>query len=194
MGMQSTPLSTASDPVQTRAEQYTSYVNLPAGAWQMLATRRYASSMPKGLDAAYDKVTGWFVPAKPRKMLALRDAATVVAMEAQFAEMDDATLQESLLGMRERFRRRREVREDLFRSAAMVREAAKRIMGMQPYPVQIAAGLALANNYMVEMATGEGKSLTAILPAVFAGWRGRGCHVLTVNDYLAARDARDFKP
>ncbi len=72
---------------------------------------------------------------------------------------------------------------------AVVREAARRTVGMEPFPVQLLAGLALHEGAVVEMATGEGKTLAAVAPACLAAWRGRGVRVLTFNDYLARRDA-----
>ena len=72
---------------------------------------------------------------------------------------------------------------------AIVREVAARAVGLRPYREQIAAALALEAGCVAEMATGEGKTLVATMPAVLAGWRGRGCHVITANDYLAERDA-----
>lgn len=73
-------------------------------------------------------------------------------------------------------------------------ETAHRTLGLRPYPVQIAGALALYQGFLVEMATGEGKSLTACLSAVLFGWTGRPCHIITVNDYLAARDPEEMKP
>lgn len=189
-----TPLSTQQDAVQRAATKYSeSLASLPAQTWQTLGTRRYASQLPKGLDAAYSTFTGWFVPMKPRKTLSMRAAQKVVGLEKAYAGMTDDVLQEKIFEQREAFRRKRETKDNLIHSMAMIREAAKRVTGMQPYPVQVAAGISLSQRNMVEMATGEGKSLVATMPAIVAGWRGRGCHVMTVNDYLAARDAREFK-
>ncbi|MBF0623077.1 MAG: hypothetical protein HQL54_14260 [Magnetococcales bacterium] len=77
---------------------------------------------------------------------------------------------------------------------ALLCETAHRTLGLSPYPVQIMGALALSQGFLVEMATGEGKSLTAALAAALAGWIGRPCHLLTVNDYLAERDADYFSP
>jgi preprotein translocase subunit SecA len=68
-------------------------------------------------------------------------------------------------------------------------EAADRQLGLRPYPVQIMGALGLARGLLIEMATGEGKTLTVALAAVPAGWLDRPCHVITANDYLAERDA-----
>ncbi len=72
---------------------------------------------------------------------------------------------------------------------AVVREAAKRKLGMRPYDVQLIGGMALHEGMVAEMKTGEGKTLVAMLPAYLNGLTGRGVHVVTVNDYLAQRDA-----
>jgi preprotein translocase subunit SecA len=73
-------------------------------------------------------------------------------------------------------------------------EVANRTLGLRPYPVQVMGALALHEGYLAEMATGEGKSLTACLPAVLAAWTGLPFHFITVNDYLANRDAVEMRP
>lgn len=75
------------------------------------------------------------------------------------------------------------------RAFSLVREAAKRTLSQRHYDVQIIAGAALANGYIAEMGTGEGKTLSATLPAYYHALTGKGVHVITVNDYLAQRDA-----
>jgi preprotein translocase subunit SecA len=77
---------------------------------------------------------------------------------------------------------------------AAVREAARRTLGLRPFDVQIVAGLAMADETIVEMQTGEGKTLAAVAPAVWHALSGKGVHVLTFNDYLARRDAEWMRP
>ena len=72
---------------------------------------------------------------------------------------------------------------------AVAREAARRVLGMRPYDVQLIGGMVLNEGAVAEMKTGEGKTLVAMLPAYLNGLTGRGVHVVTVNDYLAQRDA-----
>jgi preprotein translocase subunit SecA len=72
---------------------------------------------------------------------------------------------------------------------AVVREAASRVLGMRHYDVQILGGIVLAQGQVAEMATGEGKTLVAALPAYVYALCGKGVHIVTVNDYLAQRDA-----
>lgn len=71
-------------------------------------------------------------------------------------------------------------------------EASRRVLGKTHYPVQIMGGIALIEGYIAEMQTGEGKTLTAVLPALLRSLPGRGCHVLTANEYLAKRDAEEM--
>lgn len=77
---------------------------------------------------------------------------------------------------------------------ALVREAACRAVGMKHYPVQLMGGIALFEGHIAEMQTGEGKTLTATLPSYIRALPGKGCHVITVNDYLAKRDAEIMGP
>jgi len=79
-------------------------------------------------------------------------------------------------------------------AAALVREASRRAIGLRPYDNQVIAGLAMHAGRLIEMPTGEGKTLAAVLPAVLGALTGRGVHVLTFNDYLARRDAAWMGP
>ena len=118
----------------------------------------------------------------------------MVAMEKRYRELSDARLREEAFSFREMFRTRRDKPADTVRAAALVREVASRKRGEMHYMVQVAGALAMLDGCVVEMATGEGKTLTATITATVAGWRGRGCHVITVNDYLAKRDAESMRP
>jgi len=145
--------------------------------------------LPQGLDALWHAGTGLVGRSVPRRRLLLRRAEKVLALERQFAQVTDAKLREQAMELRQVFRLGREKAMDLERAFGLVREVAQRQIGEKPFLVQVAGGLALAAGAIVEMATGEGKTLTATMPATIAGWRGRGCHIITVNDYLAKRDA-----
>jgi len=76
----------------------------------------------------------------------------------------------------------------------LAREAARRTTGMTPYLVQLMGGMAMFEGGIAEMQTGEGKTLTAVLSAYLRALAGKGCHIVTVNDYLAARDAEEMGP
>ena len=73
-------------------------------------------------------------------------------------------------------------------------EASRRALGLEPYPNQAAAAWAMSRGRLVELATGEGKTLVAGLVGGCLAWRGQGCHVVTTNDYLADRDAATLEP
>lgn len=77
---------------------------------------------------------------------------------------------------------------------AVVREASKRVFGMRHFDVQLLGGMVLNDRCIAEMRTGEGKTLTATLPAYLNALTGKGVHVVTVNDYLAQRDAENNRP
>ncbi len=162
---------------------------IPSKIWRMLGQRRLSKPLPSGLDALWDAAGGAIGSLRPRRTLYLRRAALVLSLEEEFKTLSDARLREQAESFRAVFRRHRETPADVHRAFALIREAALRTLGMKPFLVQIAGALALYDGSIVEMATGEGKTLTATLPATVAGWRGDGCHVITTNDYLAARDA-----
>jgi preprotein translocase subunit SecA len=115
-----------------------------------------------------------------------------------FARKTDDQLREIAALLRERMRERARggVSSDelLVEVFALAREAAARALGMRPFDVQVIAGVALSSGKLVEMQTGEGKTLAAVLPAYLNAAAGSGVHVLTFNDYLARRDAAWMGP
>ncbi len=163
--------------------------SIPSATWQMLSRPANDRPLPRGLDAAWQMGVGLLGRPWPRQRGFLHRARKVLAWEGHFAPMSDHRLSAAAAELRERFRRGRDCTGDIEQAFALVREVAARQLGERPFLVQVAGALALATGHIVEMATGEGKTLTATMPAVVAGWRGRGCHIVTVNDYLAQRDA-----
>ena len=155
----------------------------------MLAQRRSGAELPRGLDAAWDRAGGILQRFRPRRRNFIERAQAVLALEKTYRDASDAKLREESQQMRELFRRGREKPADLTTAFAIVREVAARQLGERPYLVQVAGAMAIEAGCIAEMATGEGKTLTATMPATIAGWRGRGCHIITTNDYLAKRDA-----
>lgn len=115
-------------------------------------------------------------------------------MEKRFLHLSQRELREMAYQLGERFCLGRDTTEDVNLAFAVVREVAAREIGLRPFPVQVAGALAIQAGCIAEMATGEGKTLVATMPAVLAGWRGRGCHVVTANEYLAKRDAKWMAP
>jgi preprotein translocase subunit SecA len=168
--------------------------NVPSTTWRMLSQSTGQEEIPQGLDAAVDRAIGAVERLVRRGSRFLRQADKIISMEKQFIRMSDRRLSDTAAGLRERFRLGRDRVEDRNRAFALVREVAARETGLRPYAVQVAGALAIEAGCIIEMATGEGKTLVATMPAVLAGWRGRGCHVLTANDYLAERDAAVMAP
>ncbi len=113
----------------------------------------------------------------------------ILALESQFAALSE----EALKGKTQEFKNRLAQGEDLDdllpEAFAAIREAAWRVLGMKPYPVQLIGGVVLHQGRIAEMKTGEGKTLVAILPCYLNALTGRGVHVVTVNEYLAKRDS-----
>ncbi|MFC6886818.1 MULTISPECIES: preprotein translocase subunit SecA [Actinomadura] len=123
-----------------------------------------------------------------RKLKKLADQ--VNSIEEDFLEMSDAELRELTDKYRERLANGEDTLDDLLPEAfATAREAAKRVLGQRHYDVQVMGGAALHLGNIAEMKTGEGKTLTCVLPAYLNALAGDGVHVVTVNDYLAKRDA-----
>ena len=168
--------------------------NIPSTTWRTLAHRQKSEELPKGLDAVWDTASGLVQRCKPRAKEYIARAARVLAYENEYKDLSDARLAEAAHAMRDLFRIGRETDEELERAFAVVREVAWRHRGERPYLVQVAGAMALWGGNIAEMATGEGKTLTATMPATIGGWRGRGCHVVTHNDFLAKRDAQWMEP
>ncbi len=149
----------------------------------------------RGLDAAVNRAVGAYQRHVRRVQRLETDAATIVSHETEWRDLADAPLHARLMEMRARFRRGGRIPDEVVLTAlAGIREAARRQLGLHPFPVQLMGALALYRGCLAEMATGEGKTLTAGLAAVLAGWTKRPCHVVTVNDYLVERDAAWLRP
>ena len=161
--------------------------------------RRCAVSEPPELTEGLDRtVESWIGLARRHGGVLRRlygQAEEAAALEQTFAALDGNSLATCLSNLRMAFRRETPERPaPLAEGLAAVAEIAARTLGMRPRLVQLVGAVALHRGYLAEMATGEGKSLTAALSGVLAGWSGRPCHIVTVNDYLAERDARAFLP
>jgi preprotein translocase subunit SecA len=148
----------------------------------------------KGLDAAWHACTGSVIRLARRAAPLLRLADAACEASTRHATASDESIRSALAACRERARRDQLDDQSHVESLGLLREAARRVLGLEPFEVQLAGSLALDAGCAVEMATGEGKTLTAALAATLAGWRGRGVHVVTVNDYLAERDATWMRP
>ncbi len=121
-------------------------------------------------------------------------AGRIVTLSESFAGLSDEALQAQTSQLQWRAKSGTPLGTLLPEAYALVRESSRRVLGQQHYLVQIMGGIGLFEGGLAEMQTGEGKTLTATLPAVLRALPGRGCHVVTVNDYLAERDAGQMGP
>ena len=167
---------------------------VPASTWRALSSSVQPPKLPRGLDAAWAALEARVQTAIPRRGWYMRRARQIHAASLKLEGLSEPRLRETAMELRDCFRLGRDARGDLDRAFALICEVAWRKLSMRPHVVQIAAAIALTRGCVAELATGEGKSLVATLPATVAGWRGRGCHVITVNDYLAQRDATELGP
>src|ERR687891_1125002 len=115
-------------------------------------------------------------------------------IEPEMELLDDAELREEAGKLRERARNGESLDDLLPESFALVREAARRAIGQRHFDVQLIGGMVLHSGAIAEMKTGEGKTLTATLPIFLNSLAGKSVHVVTVNDYLARRDAEWMGP
>jgi preprotein translocase subunit SecA len=121
-----------------------------------------------------------------------RRVPSINALEAGIAALDDAGLAAKTSEFRARLAGGDDLDDLLPEAFAVVREAAKRVLGMRHFDVQLVGGMVLNDGKIAEMKTGEGKTLVATLPVYLNALGGRGVHVVTVNDYLATRDSEEM--
>ncbi|HFI0256074.1 TPA: preprotein translocase subunit SecA [Streptococcus suis] len=119
-------------------------------------------------------------------------ADKVIAYADAMEALSDEELQAKTKEFKERYQGGESLDELLFEAYAVVREASRRVLGLYPYPVQIMGAIVLHNGDVPEMRTGEGKTLTATMPVYLNALAGEGVHVVTVNEYLATRDATEM--
>src|SRR5256886_12272191 len=127
-----------------------------------------------------------------KRHLAVAEAVT--ALELEIKELDDEALRARSDARREQAREGHELEELLIEAFALCREASRRTIGLRHFDVQLVGGIVLHQGKIAEMKTGEGKTLVASLPLVLNALQGRGAHLVTVNDYLARRDAGWMAP
>ncbi|OYX69694.1 MAG: preprotein translocase subunit SecA, partial [Rhizobiales bacterium 32-66-11] len=115
--------------------------------------------------------------------------AAINALEPEISALSDDQLRARTAEFRAQLAAGKKLDDLLVPAFATVREAAKRVLGLRPFDVQLIGGMVLHNGDIAEMKTGEGKTLVATLPVYLNALAGKGVHVVTVNDYLARRDA-----
>lgn len=125
-----------------------------------------------------------------------QEAEKVISIQQPLSGLSDTELLDRL----ERFKHLSKLdklsndREDVLRVLACLREVSRRVLGMEPYAVQLLSVLAMYDGYLVQLAPGEGKTLTIGILGVMMGWSRHPCHIITANDYLAERDAQELQP
>ena len=134
-----------------------------------------------------DKIFGSYSDRELKKIKPVVDK--ILAMEGEYAALTDEQLKAKTPEFRERLAAGETLDDLLPEAFAAVREAAWRVLGMKPFPVQLVGGIVLHQGRIAEMKTGEGKTLVAVLPSYLNALEGRGVHIVTVNDYLAKRDS-----
>ncbi len=140
-------------------------------------------------------LTAVFGSSNDRTLKRLRKTvAKINKLDPTFEQLSDEQLQAKTAEFKERLSAGETLQAILPEAFATVREASKRVMGMRHFDVQLIGGMVLTDRNIAEMRTGEGKTLTATLPCYLNALTGKGVHVVTVNDYLARRDAETNRP
>ncbi|MGB3751116.1 MAG: preprotein translocase subunit SecA, partial [Arcobacteraceae bacterium] len=122
-------------------------------------------------------------------------ALVINTLEESFSSLTDEELQENFNKLKKEVQDKTKTLDDVLNeSFAITREASKRVLGMRHYDVQLVGGLVLHDGRIAEMKTGEGKTLVGSLAVALNAMTGEGVHVVTVNDYLASRDAKELEP
>lgn len=146
------------------------------------------------IGQAYHLTKGAGVPSKGRLSRWRAQAHRILKDSNKYADLSDADLLSQARDVRWRAKTGLPLRSLLPEVFAMGIEASRRKLGMEHYPVQVMGGIAIFEGGIAELQTGEGKTLTATLPSLLRALPGKGAHVVTVNDYLAERDAAEMKP
>lgn len=162
-------------------------------SWRVFTRGYKTAELPSGADILWDRAKGFLKSQRLRTGKFLKQADAVLSLHNEISKLSDASLKQAADELRKNFRLGRDTQADRIKALAVVREIARRVRGEHPFRVQVAGAMAMLDGCVTEMATGEGKTLVASLVATLEGWRGKGCHVLTVNDYLAQRDAEAMR-
>ncbi|CAJ1327550.1 unnamed protein product [Effrenium voratum] len=170
-------------------------VKLAMGAGALMAARRRARApraprMPRRLFGNMEQLNPFYEsPEKQTQKRYEPQVEAINALESDMRAKSDDDLRASTVDLQKRAQEGASLDELLPEAFAVVREASARVLGLRHFDVQLMGGIALHEGNIAEMGTGEGKTLVAILAAFLNALTGKGVHVVTVNDYLARRDA-----
>ena len=159
-----------------------------------LRSRKARQPAPTGLDKLATVAGLRFANRRISVKWLARQAELIDARSPALRNTSDAALDEHIERSREVFIRGKQNDDSTREALAVIREVARRVTGEEPYRVQLMGALAMFHSHIIQMLTGEGKTLTASIVAPLLAWRHRTLHVFTVNDYLAKRDAEGRAP
>jgi len=162
--------------------------------YSIFNARRVKAPDFRGLDAMANAAVGW---AKNKRLVLSslkRQAARIERLEPEVKALGATAFREAVEESRDLARVGKLKNAALDWGMALIREGALRATGKRPYPVQVMGALGMCQGNLIEMATGEGKTLTASLAASLWAWHGQPVHIITVNDYLVGRDAEEMGP
>jgi preprotein translocase subunit SecA len=162
--------------------------------WTVFNARRVKALDLRGPDAMVSSAVGWVQNRRPILARLEKQAQRIELLEPEIHNLSSARLQEEVAEHRAVARVGKLKGPALDRGMAIVREGCFRAIAKRPFLVQIIGALAMCEGYVTEMATGEGKTITASLTASLWGWAGKPVHIITVNDYLVERDAEEMGP
>ncbi|MBS0197931.1 MAG: prepilin peptidase [Planctomycetes bacterium] len=164
-----------------------------ARLWPSLASPWKRIAPAQGFDVLGERVSAWRA-LRAARALPWGRAHAIVKAAAGFRNHSEGALDDVIQGVREAVMLSRDEEATVDAAFAAAYEVIRREIGLSLHVEQVLGALALAAGRCAELATGEGKTVTAILPAAIEGWTGKGVHVVTVNDYLARRDAQTTAP
>jgi len=149
-----------------------------------------------GFDAFVNTIVGKAYTLFPHKYILFKDAKKISKLSLSYELLNEEQFRDKIKEIRVKIKRSKGKvkKETLLHAFAIVCEASFRSLNIRPYSVQILGALSMYHNFIVQMHTGEGKTITAGLTAVLYAWGGRPTHVVTSNDYLALRDSETLMP
>src|SRR5687768_5342576 len=162
--------------------------------WSVFDARRVKAPELRGLDSVVNGFVGFFKNRKPVLGTLKAAAERIEKLEPEIHALSSTRFREEVQTLRDEARLGRLEGPLLDRAMAVTREAVVRAISKRPFPCQLMGALAMINGNVAEMATGEGKTLTAAMAASIWGWGGKPVHIITVNDYLVQRDAEHMGP